>query len=75
VENARTGSEGLAVVAEADGAVPEADLRRAIARAISDIFMVQPSDVRVVAERWLVKSTSGKISRAENRAKYVEHFR
>jgi acyl-CoA synthetase (AMP-forming)/AMP-acid ligase II len=72
-----TGSEELIVVAEQDGAagVPAAELRSAVSRAVSEAFLVKPRDVRIVAERWLVKSTSGKISRDENRKRYLEHFR
>lgn len=46
-----------------------------ISRGIADQFLVTPRDVRVVEERWLVKSTSGKVSRGENAAKYVQAFR
>jgi hypothetical protein len=72
-----TGSEELIVVAERDeaAAVPEAELRSAVSRAVSEAFLVKPRDVRIVAERWLVKSTSGKISRDENRRRYIEQFR
>jgi fatty-acyl-CoA synthase len=32
-------------------------------------------DVRLVKERWLIKTSSGKIARAENRDKYLREFR
>jgi fatty-acyl-CoA synthase len=77
VDSDMTGSEELIVVAEQDeaAAVPEAELRSAVSRAVSEAFLVKPRDVRIVAERWLVKSTSGKISRDENRRRYLEQFR
>ncbi len=77
VDSDMTGSEELIVVAEQDeaAAVPEAELRSAVSRAVSEAFLVKPRDVRIVAERWLVKSTSGKISRDENRKRYLEQFR
>jgi len=77
VDSDLTGSEELIVVAEQDAAsgVAAAELRSAVSRAVSESFLVKPRDVRIVAERWLVKSTSGKISRDENRKRYLEQFR
>ncbi len=77
MESAQTGSEELVIVAEIapDGGVPAAELRKAISRLVSELFLVTPRDVRVVEDRWLVKSTSGKLSRDENRKKYIEIFR
>ncbi len=76
LENATTGSESLVIVAEqsAGSERPPAALRADVSRAVSEMFLVKPGDVRIVTERWLVKSTSGKISRAENRHKYLESF-
>ncbi len=77
MESAQTGSEELIVVAEHDNAagVPAAQVRMELSRVVGDLFLIKPRDVRVVEDRWLVKSTSGKISRDENRRKYVETFR
>lgn len=75
--NPRTGSEDLVVVAERDPALAaeEAALVEAVGALLEASFGVKPRDVRVVAERWLVKSTSGKISRAENQARYIDMIR
>lgn len=75
-DNPRTGSEDLIVVAEKSGRadVDDAALERAISAAVSASFLVTPFDVRLVSDRWLVKSTSGKISRQSNRAKYQQEF-
>jgi acyl-CoA synthetase (AMP-forming)/AMP-acid ligase II len=77
VESAMTGSEELIVVAEHDEAagIADAELRAAVTRLVGEAFLVRPRDVRIVADRWLVKSTSGKISRDENRRRYLEQFR
>jgi acyl-CoA synthetase (AMP-forming)/AMP-acid ligase II len=77
VDSDMTVSEELIVVAEHDEAagVAEAALRATVSRSISETFLVKPRDVRIVAERWLVKSTSGKISRDENRRRYLAQFR
>lgn len=73
LENAATGSEELVIVAERDpaGELAPGALRVELTKLIQAIFLVTPRDVRVVESRWLVKSTSGKISREANRAKYV----
>jgi len=77
VDSDQTGSEELVVVAEQDetSAIPAAESRAAISRLITESFLVKPRDVRIVADRWLVKSTSGKISRDANRRRYLETFR
>jgi fatty-acyl-CoA synthase len=77
IENAALGTEELVVVAESDptAELPEAAVRAGIVAAVSDAFLVKPHDVRLVEGRWLVKTTSGKISRAKNRAKYLRDFR
>ncbi len=77
IENPAIGTEELIVVAEADPAagLTEAAVRAAIVAAVSDAFLVKPHDVRLIDGRWLVKTTSGKVSRDKNRAKYLRDFR
>ncbi|MBU8539921.1 AMP-binding protein [Falsiroseomonas tokyonensis] len=77
LDSDQTGSEELVIVAEHDAAsgVAEAACRAAISRKVTETFLVKPRDVRIVADRWLVKSTSGKISRAANRDRYLATFR
>ncbi len=77
LDSDQTGSEDLVVVAEHDPqAGPDPAATRAdVSRMISEALLVKPRDVRIVDERWLVKSTSGKISRDENRQKYLAAFR
>jgi acyl-CoA synthetase (AMP-forming)/AMP-acid ligase II len=76
IDSATTGSEELVLVAEAeDDASDPAAIAAQISRAIAERFLVQPRDVRVVRAPWLVKSSSGKISRDANRARYLEQFR
>lgn len=74
VYSARSGSEELVVVAEADPAVTLAPdrLRRGILDCLSAEFGLVPAQVLVVDERWLVKSTSGKVSREANLRKFLE---
>jgi len=69
------GSEQLVVVAERLN--PECDaasVTRSINRAVFQDIGVSCGDVRLVEPGWLVKTTSGKISRSENARKYLSAF-
>jgi fatty-acyl-CoA synthase len=73
VYNPDVGSEQLVVIAERDdGAEPLDDPVRAqdINRAVWRRFGIGPGDVRLVGPGWIVKTTSGKMSRSENVVKY-----
>jgi hypothetical protein len=76
LDNQVTGSQDLIIVAERDPkGNAEADAAAArVAELVHAMFLIKPRDVRVVEERWLVKSTSGKISRDVNRRKYESQF-
>jgi len=71
------GTEELVVVAERDPecGLSDAAIRAGIVAAVSDAFMVKPYDVQLTPDRWLVKTTSGKISRGKNKTKYLRDFR
>lgn len=62
----------LELLDEASDRGPSVALK--VRKAISQELDCTPSDVRVVPARWLVKSTSGKLARSDNRAKYVATF-
>lgn len=68
----RVGSEELHVVAElrdaADG------LETTIRSVIHDAFGLVPRAVQLVAQPWIIKSSSGKMSRGANRERYEEDF-
>ncbi|NPV87684.1 MAG: AMP-binding protein [Anaerolineae bacterium] len=74
----RVGSEAVVMVCElADGHSGE-DEHREIERLLR-LRVVQQSeitlsDVRLVGRKWLIKTSSGKISRAANREKYLAEF-
>jgi fatty-acyl-CoA synthase len=69
------GSEQLIVVAERlDPGADDATITRLISHAVSQEVGVGCGDVRLVDQGWLVKTTSGKISRSENLRKYVDTF-
>jgi fatty-acyl-CoA synthase len=74
----RLGSEGIVMVCElaetpnkTEMKQIESQLRRRIVQEID----VTLSDVRLVNKRWLIKTSSGKISRSANRDKYLQEFR
>ncbi|MBV8030797.1 MAG: AMP-binding protein, partial [Betaproteobacteria bacterium] len=77
VEDAALGTQVLVVLAETrlrDAAARRA-LQAAIARELASRCDIAPADVVLVEPMWLLKSTSGKSSRAQNRARYLEERR
>ncbi|HEX4098022.1 MAG TPA: AMP-binding protein, partial [Caulobacteraceae bacterium] len=75
--NPALGTEELIVVVERDPAAALTDeaIRAGVIAQVSDAFLVKPHDVRLIDGRWLVKTTSGKVSRTRNKAKYLRDFR
>lgn len=74
IEDLEYGTEALAVVAEQKGdydprksAALEPEIRRLVVASIG----IAPRYVSVVPERWIVKSTAGKISRRETRDRFM----
>jgi fatty-acyl-CoA synthase len=70
------GTEALAIIAESRGeydlataARLQAEIRKLVVSAIG----IAPRYVHVLPERWIVKSTAGKISRRETRARFEQH--
>jgi len=75
VYQAETGSEAVHVVAESG--IPQAGqpaLARDIKEAVQRELGLVVARAEVVADRWLVKTTSGKVSRRDNRRKYLERM-
>lgn len=72
-----TGTEQLIVLAEAEaaGSADPRMLALRVRNCVAQEFNCTPADARIVPSRWLVKSTSGKPARADNRAKYIAEFR
>ena len=64
------GSEQLIIIAETTDVISPAEINRIVLAAIG----VACHDIRLVAPGWLVKTTSGKLSRLENAQKYTTHF-
>ncbi len=71
--NEEIGSQALIVVAERDGAADVSSIRADIRARLEGILGIVPRKIEFVQQGWLVKSTSGKINRAENRRKYLAH--
>ncbi len=80
LRNEQTGSDDLIIVAECDfgerddlaKAELTKDLSQAIRAAVLDATNIDVKSCRVVEPGWLVKTTSGKISREQNQLKYIE---
>lgn len=69
--NQNAGSEDLVVVAESEE-VETAALSQKVRAAVLDQTNIEVRSCRIVAPGWLVKTTSGKISRELNRIRYTE---
>ncbi len=69
IYNDDIGSEEAIVIAERDGTVADAEMRRSIKSRLSDSIGLVPKRIVFVDQGWLVKSTSGKTSRSENKTK------
>jgi acyl-CoA synthetase (AMP-forming)/AMP-acid ligase II len=74
----RIGSEVVVIVAELlpelDGSLLQ-DIERDLRQQIVAQTEVTLADVRLVEDRWVIKTSSGKIGRADNREKYLQQFR
>jgi acyl-CoA synthetase (AMP-forming)/AMP-acid ligase II len=72
IPNALTGSEGVCIVAESELAQEShTELVRRIKETVPSHTGLVIAKATVVPLKWLVKTTSGKISRSENRDKFL----
>ena len=74
IQDEEHGTESLAVVAELKGEFDPAvatRLGREIHKTVLTMVGIAPRHVAAVPERWIVKSTAGKISRRETRARFL----
>lgn len=73
VFNEALGSEEIIIIAQAhpENEEPETRLKRAIKKSVFDDCGLIIKESRIVSADWLVKTSSGKISREANRAKYM----
>jgi fatty-acyl-CoA synthase len=71
----KVGSQVMLIIAEKDPAhtaeLDETSVRREISDRMFSLFQVMPRAVKIVEPGWLIKTTSGKISRAANLTKYL----
>jgi acyl-CoA synthetase (AMP-forming)/AMP-acid ligase II len=78
VDNEELGTQSIGIVAEMSGAfdIAKADrMEKEIKSLIVASLGVAPRFVRVVPQRWIVKSTAGKISRRDTRNRFLEEER
>lgn len=72
VFNESIASEELIIVAEReDSSVDATEAARSVRELVFDQTSIDVKDVAIVDREWLVKTTSGKISREKNRDKYL----
>ena len=70
-------TESLIVVAEMKGAYDRdraAALEKEIVKLVLTTIGIGPGHIWVVPERWIVKSTAGKLSRRETRERYLREY-
>ena len=75
IDNEELGTQSIAVVAEMSGVSDEATaerIEREIRNLITASLGIAPRYVRVVPQRWIVKSTAGKISRRDTRNRFLK---
>jgi acyl-CoA synthetase (AMP-forming)/AMP-acid ligase II len=70
VYSAELGSEDVAIVAEPHPGADRRGVRLAVRKVLEGTLGLVPRHIMLVEPGWLVKSTSGKISRKENLRKY-----
>jgi acyl-CoA synthetase (AMP-forming)/AMP-acid ligase II len=74
VPDPRLGTEAVVMVCEVKGSTGPEETRRIeseLRRRIAQQTEVTLHDVRLMDERWLIKTSSGKLARAANREKYL----
>lgn len=74
VDNEELGTQGIAVVAEMGGEFDRSragHLEREVRSLITASLGVAPRYVSIVPQRWVVKSTAGKISRRDTRNRFL----
>jgi len=75
----RMGSEMIVMVCELEDENASEEERGQIERELRRRVVAQTevtlADVRLVGQRWLIKTSSGKIARSANRERYIEQFR
>ncbi|WP_213768601.1 AMP-binding protein [Caballeronia sp. dw_19] len=74
IYNPEIGSEDPIIVAELDGSAEVKSIRSEMKRKLESTIGLVPKKIAFVEPGWLVKSTSGKISRSENISKYIREF-
>jgi acyl-CoA synthetase (AMP-forming)/AMP-acid ligase II len=79
VEDDKLGSEGVVLICEVDAQhateQQKQDIEGAIRLRVVRETEVTIMDLRMVNERWLIKTSSGKIARNDNRQKYLRELK
>jgi fatty-acyl-CoA synthase len=72
VYNHVSGSEDVVIVAETNDTENKQRMISTVRSAVAGGLGLAVSSVTLVPSRWLIKTTSGKVSRAQNREKYLQ---
>jgi fatty-acyl-CoA synthase len=72
VDQQREGTQGFVLLAEPENAeTPLDEVRQVLNERVTEMTGLTPTIVRIVPPGWLLKSSSGKISRQRSREKYL----
>lgn len=69
--NQASGTQDLVLIAETADMVAPEELRRCLREAVTASFGISPHRTLIVERGWIIKTTSGKVSRTENMKKYL----
>lgn len=67
-----SGTQDLVLIAETEGMVAPDELRRRLREVVTASFGISPHRTLIVERGWVIKTTSGKVSRTENMKKYLD---
>jgi len=73
IDQQREGTQGVVLLAEPENAeTPLDEIRQALNERVTELTGLTPTIVTIVPPGWLLKSSSGKISRQRSREKYLK---
>jgi fatty-acyl-CoA synthase len=75
VYNEEEGTESIVVVGEVDGKANRGEIKKQIKRIVSWETGYSVGDILLVQDKWLLKTSSGKVSREGNKRKYLAEIR
>ncbi len=73
VYNEEEGTEKIVVIAQLDNELKKGRIKKRIKKIVVQETGINVGDISLVDPKWLIKTSSGKISRLENKKKYLKN--